>query len=283
MFNDLQITFIGSGTMSEVMIRGLLSQKVVRANQIVASDPLESRRTQMQNMYSVHITSDNIEAVQGASIVVLSVKPQVLGRVSSVLKSQIHPTALVLSIVAGASISFLRQGLNHAGIVRAMPNIPAQVGMAATVWIATPEVTDEQRLLVKAILQSLGEEIAVQSENYINMATGLSGAGPGFVFLFLEAMIDAGVQMGFSRAEAQKLTLQTIAGSVELMRQSSEHPAVLRSKVTSPGGATAAGIYELERRGMRTAICDAVYAAFQRTQELGELIACHNLQQLSGN
>ncbi|MCW5318641.1 pyrroline-5-carboxylate reductase [Nostoc sp. KVJ3] len=252
-------------------IRGLLSQKVVKANQIIASDPLESPRIKMQDMYNVHTTSNNVEAVQGASIVVLGVKPQVLGMVSSVLKSQIHPTALVLSIVAGASVSFLQKALNHARIVRAIPNLPAQVGMGTTVWMAIPEVTDEERIKVKAILQSLGEEIAVQSENYINMATGLSGAGPGFVFLFIEAMIDAGVKIGFSRVEAQKLTLQTIAGSVELMHQSSEHPAVLRNKVTSPGGATSAGIYELEKRGMRTAICDAVYAAFQRTQELAEL------------
>jgi len=268
---DIQIAFIGSGAMGEAMIAGLLAKKVVIANQIIASDLLESRRLYMQQKYGVRTTSNNIEAIEGTAIAILSVKPQVLGTLMPTLRDKIAPNTLVMSIVAGATISSLRQGLNHAAIVRAMPNTPAQVGMGMTVWSASPEVTEAQHLYSKAILQALGEEMAVSHEYIIDKATALSGAGPGFVFLLIEAAIDAGVQMGFTRDQAQTLTLQTIAGSIELMRQTNEHPALLRNRVTSPGGATAAGLYELEKGGIRTAISDAIFAAFRHTQKLSSL------------
>lgn len=271
MRTDIQIAFIGSGTMGEAMISGLLAKKVVTADQIIASDPLESRRLYMQQTYAVRTTSNNTEAIQGTAIAVLSVKPQVLGALMPTLRGKIASDTLVMSIVAGASIPSLSQGLNHAPIVRAMPNTPAQVGMGMTVWSASPEVTEAQHSYSKTILQALGEEMAVPHEYDIDRATAMSGAGPGFVFLFIEAAIDAGVQMGFTRAQAQNLTLQTIVGSVELMRQTNEHPTLLRNRVTSPGGATAVGLYELEKGAIRTAICDAVFAAFGHTQKLGSL------------
>lgn len=269
MQSDIQIAFIGSGTMGEAMISGLLANKVVTADRIIASDPIESRRLYMQQTYAVRTTSDNTEAFQGTAIAVLSVKPQVLTALMPTLRGKIASNTLVMSIVAGASIASLSQGLNHAAIVRAMPNTPAQVGMGMTVWSASPEVTEVQHSYTKTILQALGEEMAVSHEQDIDRATAVSGAGPGFVFLLIEAAIDAGVQMGFTRAQAQTLTLQTIAGSVELMRQTNEHPTLLRNRVTSPGGATAVGLYQLEKAGMRTAICDAVFATFERTQKLG--------------
>lgn len=271
MRSDMQIAFIGSGAMAEAMISGLLAQKVVTADQIIASDPLESRRLYMQQTYAVRTTNNNIEAIQETAIAVLSVKPQVLRSLMPTLRGKIAPDTLVMSIVAGASIPSLSQGLNHAPIVRAMPNTPAQVGMGMTVWSASPEVTEAQHSYSKTILQALGEEMAVLHEYEIDRATAVSGAGPAFVFLLIEAAIDAGVQMGFTRDQAQTLTLQTIAGSVELMRQTKEHPTELRNRVTSPGGATAAGLYELEKGGIRTTICDAVFATFEQTQKLGNL------------
>lgn len=271
MRSDIQIAFIGSGTMGEAMISGLLRKNVVTADQIIASDPLESRRLYMQQTYAVRTTSNNTEAIQGTAIAVLSVKPQILGALMPTLRGKIAPDTLVMSIVAGATIPSLSQGLNHASIVRAMPNTPAQIGMGMTVWSPSPEVTEAQHSHSKIILQALGEEMAVTHEYDIDRATAVSGAGPGFVFLFIEAAIDAGVQMGFTHAQAQTLTLQTIAGSVDLMCQINEHPTLLRNRVTSPGGATSVGLYELEKGGIRTAICDAVFAAFEHTQKLGSL------------
>ena len=171
--------------------------------------------------------------------------------------------------MAGVTLDMLESGLAHKRIVRTMPNTPAQVNMGMTVWIASAEVSDEQRAQAQAMLQALGEEIEVQKEIFLDMHTGLGGSGPGFAFLIIEAMIDAGVQMGFSRGDAQKIVLQTLDGSIELVKQSGEHPAELRNRVTSPGGTTAAGIYELEKGGLRTILTDAVLAAYQRSIELG--------------
>ena len=140
-----------------------------------------------------------------------------------------------------------------------------------TVWLATPSVSTTQSEQTRAILGALGEEIRVDKEDFIDMQTGLGGSGPGFVFLIIEAMIDAGVQMGFARADAQKIVLQTIAGSVALVRETGKHPAELRNLVTSAGGTTAAGLYQLEKAGVRTALADAILAAYHRSQELGRL------------
>ncbi|MBC1214595.1 pyrroline-5-carboxylate reductase [Trichormus variabilis ARAD] len=272
MLGDLKIAFIGGGTMGEMIISRLLSTKTVEKSElIIVSEPYSTRCLYLEKEYGVHTTNCNIEAVQGASIVILAVKPQVLPEVMAVLKDQIPPDALVISIVGGASVSSLCQGLNHGAVVRTMPNIAVQVGHGTTVWSASSNVTEIQRSHTQIILQALGKEFVTQNEHYLDMATALSSAGTGFVFLYIEAMIDAGVQMGLTRIQAQELTLHTIAGSVELMLQTNEHPAVLRNKVTSPGGVTAAGIYELEKGGMRTSISNAFSTALSRTQQLGNI------------
>ncbi len=264
-----KIAFIGSGAMGEAMIKGLLSKQVAAPDRIVASDPLAARRTQIQAQFGIAAAAENLSAVQAADVVVLSVKPQILPQVLAELCGQIAADALVLSIVAGAPIATLASGLGHSRIVRTMPNTPAQVGKGMTVWVATPEVSEAQRRQTAQILGALGEQIEVHDESYLDMATGLSGSGPGFVFLLIEALIDAGVQVGFSRADAQVMALQTIEGSVALVRETGLHPAELRNRVTSPAGTTAAGLYELEQSGVRAAIIRAVVAAYRRSQELG--------------
>ena len=270
MLGNLKIAFIGGGTMGEMIISRLLSTKTVEKSElIIVSDPLSARCLYLEKEYGVRTTTCNIEAVQGASIVILAVKPQVLAEVMAMLKDKISPDALVISIVSGASISSLCQGLNHTTVVCTMPNIAVQVGHGTTVWSASSSMTEIQRSHTQIILQALGKEFATQNEHYLDMATALSSAGTGFIFLYIEAMIDAGVQMGLTRTQAEELTLHTIAGSVELMFQTHEHPAVLRNKVTSPGGVTAAGLYELEKGGMRTIISNAVLTALTRTQQLG--------------
>ena len=265
------IAFIGSGAMGEAMIKGLLSRQLIAADHIIGSDPVAARRTLLTNTYGVQTTDDNVRAVQEADIVVMSIKPQMLGAVGATLHGTLSPNALVLSIMAGVSLKTLQSALNHERIVRSMPNTPAQVNMGVTAWIATTAVDAAQREQTALLLGALGEQIQVEKEDFIDMQTGLGGSGPGFVFLIIEAMIDAGVQMGFSRGDAQKIVLQTIAGSAALMKETGKHPAELRNLVTSAGGTTAAGIYELEKGGIRTTLTNAILAAYRRSQELGRL------------
>jgi pyrroline-5-carboxylate reductase len=197
------------------------------------------------------------------------VKPQVLPTVLRELQGKLRADQLVLSIVAGAPLAVLRDGLDHAVVVRAMPNTPAQISMGVTAWCAMPSVDREQRDRAKAILGALGEEIEVEEESMVDMATALSGTGPTYVFLLMEALVDAGVHLGFSRRVAEELVLRTVEGSAAFARQSGRHLAELRNMVTSPGGTSAAAIYELEKGTMRTVLSRAVYAAYQRTRELG--------------
>ncbi|MCE7989359.1 MAG: pyrroline-5-carboxylate reductase [Caldilinea sp. CFX5] len=269
--HESRIAFIGSGAMGEAMIKGLLSRQLIAADHIIGSDPVAARRTLLANTYQVQTTDDNVSAVQAADIVVMSIKPQMLATVGATLHGTLSPNALVLSIMAGVSLKTLQSALNHERIVRSMPNTPAQVNMGVTAWIATPAVDAAQREQTALLLGALGEQIQVDKEDFIDMQTGLGGSGPGFVFLIIEAMIDAGVQMGFSRSDAQKIVLQTIAGSVALMKETGKHPAELRNLVTSAGGTTAAGIYELEKGGIRTTLTNAILAAYRRSQELGRL------------
>ena len=269
MFSSKRIGFVGSGAMGEAIIKGLLARGIVAPSNLIASDPVPSRREQISTDYGVDTTDDNMVAVRDADIVVLCVKPQVAGAVMDQLQGKIPEDSLVLSIMAGVPISALRTGLQHERIVRSIPNTPAQIGMGATVWTATTQVTETQREAVSEILSALGEHIAVGEERYLDMATGLSGSGPGFMFLLIESFIDAGVHIGFSRPDAEKLVLQTIEGSVALMRDSGAHPAELRNRVTSPAGTTAAGLYELEAGEIRAVILRAVQAAYERSVQLG--------------
>jgi len=271
MLTNSKIAFIGSGAMGEAIIKGLLAQKLVTPNQIIGSDPVPGRREQMQTAYGIQVTADNLEAVRGADIVLLCIKPQVLETVGAGLRGQFAPDALVISIMAGVALGTLQKSLGHERIVRAMPNTPAQINLGMTVWIATQAVSEAQRKQTELILGALGEQISATKEDFIDMQTGLGGSGPGFVFLIVEAMIDAGVQMGFSRPDAQKIVLQTMAGSVALVKETGMHPAQLKNLVTSAGGTTAAGLYSLEKAGLRAILADAILAAYHRSQELGKL------------
>ena len=264
-----KVTFIGGGAMGEAIIGSLLGKGLLKPAQICVSEPVPARREQLHGTYGVTTETDNAHAVNGASIVVLAVKPQVLEAVLTDLKSNLPPSALVLSIMAGVKIGTLRDGLGHEKIVRSMPNTPAQVGQGMTVWTDTAAVSETDRARSQTILEAMGEAIYAAEEHYLDMATGLSGSGPGFVYLLLEALIDAGVHIGFSREQAQQMVLQTVAGSVELMREGGLHPADLRNRVTSPAGTTAAGTLVLERAGVRAALIEAVDAAYRRSRELG--------------
>ena len=264
-----KITFIGPGVMAEAMIAGLLHKKLAQPEEITVSGPREERGDQLHEKYGIKTTIDNTSAASHADVVVLSVKPQRLSEVMKGLKG-IRAEALVLSIIAGANIKKISTGLKHKAIVRSMPNTPGQIGEGITLWASSKEVTEEQQETARAILGALGDEVFVEDESYLDMATALSGSGPAYVFLFTEALIDAGVHMGFPRRIAEQLVLQTIKGSVSFYHQAERHPATLRNQVTSPGGTSAEALYYLEKAGFRTAISRAIWAAYQRSLELGK-------------
>ncbi|MCO6450674.1 MAG: pyrroline-5-carboxylate reductase [Caldilineales bacterium] len=270
MLKNSTISFIGAGNMGEAMIKGILVKGLVQPEQVIASEPREERRDFLHETYGIRVTDNNRAVANEADILVLSIKPQVLPKVMDEIRIDVEPSALVLSIIAGARISMMMAGLHHGAIVRSMPNTPGQFGVGMTVWTSTPHVTDEQRLQAQQILQALGREIWMEDESYLDMATALSGTGPAYVFLFIEALVDAGVHMGFSRHVAEELVLQTIEGSLTVARDMNRHPATLRNMVTSPGGTSAAAIYELEKGGFRTILSKAVFAAYRRSVELGE-------------
>src|SRR5687767_560222 len=264
-----KIVFIGPGVMAEAIIAGLLRQQLAQPENITASGPRTERGEQLQKKYGIKAITDNIAAVSNADVVVLSVKPQRLSEVMKELKG-IRPDALVLSIIAGANIRKISTGLKHKSVIRSMPNTPGQIGEGITVWTSSKEVTSEQQETARAILGALGDEVFVEDESYLDMATALSGSGPAYVFLFTEALIDAGVHMGFPRRIAEQLVLQTIKGSIAYYHYAERHPATLRNQVTSPGGTSAEALYYLDKAGFRTAISRAVWAAYQRSLELGK-------------
>ena len=272
MLNDLTIAFLGGGVMGEAIANSLMRGLKVPASQITIAEPLAERRAVLAERYGVTMTASNAEAARDADILLLSVKPQMMAAALGDIRSVLPPTALVISIAAGVPIRTIAEMLNvHQPIVRVMPNTPAQIGQGISVWTSTPEVSDEQREQARLILSGMGQEIYVESENYLDMATALSGTGPAYVFLFMEALIDAGVHLGFSRSVSERLVEQTMKGSVEYAIQSKRHVAELRNQVTSPAGTTAAALYRLEKGGLRTIISRAVWAAYERTLALGKI------------
>ncbi|HMN12644.1 MAG TPA: pyrroline-5-carboxylate reductase [Bellilinea sp.] len=263
------IAIIGPGVMAEAIIKGLIKQKMTLPKNITAGGPRTERGEELKLRHHVQFETKNAAAVKNADIVLLTVKPQRLTTVMKDLKGNLPAGCLVISIVAGKTLETLSAGLGHDQIVRVMPNTPAQIGQGISVWIASEAVTNEQRTIACSILQALGDEINVEDENFLDMATALSGSGPSYVFLFMEALIDAGVHMGFPRRISEQLVVQTIRGSVEYYSTKSNHPATLRNEVTSPGGTSAEALYYLEKAGFRTALSRAIWAAYERSQQLG--------------
>lgn len=265
---DARVGIVGTGVMAESMLAGLLRQGLATPSQVTCSHPREERRQALHDTHGVHVTADNAEAARGADVVLLAVKPQVLPEVMPELQPALTPTQLVVSVVAGASTHALGEGLAHPALVRAMPNTPAQIGQGVTVWYATDSVTEEGKARVRGLLSALGREFEVHHERQVAMATAVSGTGPSYIFLFIEALVDAAVHLGFPRHLARELVLDTMQGSAAFALQSGLHIAELRDMVTSPGGTTAAAMYELERGKLRTVVSDAVWAAFERTLQL---------------
>jgi pyrroline-5-carboxylate reductase len=266
----MRVAIVGAGVMAEAMIAGLLADKAVAPARLVASHPRRDRRELLAARHGIAVVTRNADAVPGADIVALAVKPQMLRSVMREVGPALEKGQVVLSIVAGATLRTLTTGLDHAAVVRAMPNTPSQIRRGITVWTASSACTGRQRELARSVLRAIGSEEEVGDETFVAMATALSGTGPTYLFAVMEALIDAGVHMGFPRELAHDLVVETLIGSAEYAAQSELHPAQLRNAVTSPGGTSAAAIYELEKGRLRTVLSDAVWAAYRRTEELGE-------------
>jgi pyrroline-5-carboxylate reductase len=266
----MKIAFIGGGVMAEAIMRGILSKNLASPESISVGEPVAERRRELVESHGVFATEDNKEALSRGEIVVLAVKPQNLRDAFSSLKGSIASRATVVSIVAGAKLKTLTSGLGHDAVVRVMPNTPGQIGQGISAWTASEAVDASGRERAKSIVGTLGEQVYVEDEKYIEMATALSGSGPAYVFLFLESLIEAGVYLGMPREMARSLALKTVLGSAMLMQETGESPGILREKVSSPGGTTVEALLALESGAFRATVINAVTAAYEKSLTLGD-------------
>ncbi|RLC94313.1 MAG: pyrroline-5-carboxylate reductase [Chloroflexi bacterium] len=264
----MRVAFIGGGNMGEAIIRAVVEAGVARPGDIAVSDIMEKRRSYLAERDGVLAATDNKQATWEAEVVVLAVKPDSLAEVMQGLNGCLEAGQLVLSIVAGVPIERICSGLGHKAVVRAMPNMPAQVGEGVAVWTASEQVNDEQRQRAQSILSAMGKEMFVSDERYIDMATAVSGSGPAYVFLVIESLIDGAVHIGLPRDLARDAVLQTVIGSARMVERTAKHPAELRNLVTSPGGTTAEGLLQLEEGGLRALLTEAIIAAYEKARML---------------
>ena len=255
--------------MAEAIVRGVIERGVASAPDILVSEPIAPRREALASSYGINTTDDNLSALDGPEAVVLAVKPQIMPHVLDQLQGRVGAQQTVVSIAAGVKLDTLRSGLGHDVLVRAMPNTPAQIGKGITMWTTADGAGPDAREAGARILQALGEEIYVEDEKYLDMATALSGGGPAYTFLFIESLIDAGVHVGLSRDVSERLVLETILGSAQLYKESGAHPATLKNMVTSPGGTTAEALMVLESGGIRGMFISAVVEAYHKAQRVG--------------
>ena len=266
----MKLAFIGGGTMAEAILKGVLDAGVVGPHDVSVGEPVVGRGEFLVKTYGVNHHQDNTQAAAGADLVILAIKPQDLGHVLNQLSPGMAAGQAALSIVAGAKMSTLSKGLAHDAVIRVMPNTPAQIGCGMSLWTCSQEVAGEHRDITKSILGTIGVELYVDDEKYMDMATALSASGPAYVFLFIEALIDAGVYVGMPRDMARTLALQTVYGSTRLVLETGRHPAELKDMVVSPGGTTAEGLRALEKGGLSGIIVEAVDAAYQKSIKLGQ-------------
>ena len=265
----MKLSFIGGGTMAEAIIGGILSKGVAAPEDISVGEFVEERCHLLEKRYGIFATNNNTEAAERGDIVIFSVKPQNLPEVLYQLDGSLRQEQAALSIVAGVRMFTIIDGLGHRSVIRVMPNTPAQIGEGMSLWTCSPEVDGGKHEMTQAILRTMGEEIYVSDENYLDIATALSASGPAYVFLFIEALIDSGVHLGLPRDMSRTLALQTVLGSTKLVKETGKHPAELKDMVTSPGGTTVEALLTLEEGGFRANVINAVIAAYEKSLELG--------------
>jgi pyrroline-5-carboxylate reductase len=269
MLSDCTIGFIGAGNMSEALIAGLRHADRVSASRLLASDVDDSRLSYLHQAYTIGTTRSNRLVAKGADILVLAVEPQILDGVLAEIAGAVKPDALVVSVAAGYPIARIARGLPGVErIVRSMPNTASQVREGVTALAYEERLCEADIAASRALFESIGQVVRVD-ERWLDAVTGLSGSGPAYVYVMIEALADGGVKMGLPRETAQLLAAQTVSGAARLALSAREHPAALKDRVASAGGTSIAGLYELERGGLRAALISAVEAAAQRSYELG--------------
>jgi len=265
----LRLLCLGGGKMGEALIEGLLDSKEYSSGQIQVGEPDSRRRDYLTKRYGIQALANNIEAVQAADICILAIKPQQAGPVLDEIAPYLMKSTLLISIMAGISTDFIQSRVAKGGkIVRAMPNAAAVIRKSTTGLYIRPEVNKKEKQLAVDIFKALGMTVEVEKEDHLNIITGLSGSGPAYVFLFLEALTDAGVYLGLSREVAAQLSLSTVLGSGAMAEELQKPYALLKEIITSPGGTTMAGLRVLEEEAFRAALLDAVEAATLRAREL---------------
>ncbi len=274
MLTNKKIGFIGGGNMAEAMIKGLISASFIEAKNLMASDVSTERLEKLKGDYKIKVTQDNRELVQKNNIIILSIKPQVMKEVLNPIHDVVDGDKLIISVMAGPTIEAIEHLLNpeadkKVGVVRTMPNTPSFVQEGVTALAAGDHVSKNDLRVAHRIFEAIGRTVDVQ-ESHLDAVTGLSGSGPAYIFMIIEALSDAGVKMGLSRDVSNILTIQTVLGAAKLARESGQHPGELKDMVCSPGGTTISGLHSLEEGGLRTTLMNAVEAATRRSRVLGK-------------
>ena len=265
---SIKLGVIGGGIMGEALLSRLLAQGIYAPETVIVSDPLVQRRNYLQQKYAVKVTAENKQAASTAEVLLLAIKPQILDSIAADFSDQVSDNTLVLSILAGVTLGRIESIFPQQPVVRVMPNTPATVGAAMSAIAAGSKAKPEHISQAKTIFAAVGEVVEVR-ESLMDAVTGVSGSGPAYVAIMIEALADGGVAVGLPRTLANQLALQTVFGTAQLLQQSTLHPAQLKDQVTSPGGTTIAGVAQLERSAFRAAVIGAVQASYQRAQELG--------------
>lgn len=267
---ETRIAFVGSGVMAEVMIRGLLTQELASPERIWAAGPRPERAAQLSREHGVRGTTDNLEAVAGSDLIVLSVKPGTLGKVLRQIRDAVRPEQVVMSIVAGARTGAIGEALGRPAIVRCVPSLPCRIGRGLTVWTATPEVSEEARETVRTLLRTMGREVYLAGEAQVDRATAAYGTVPALLAQFVKALEDTAVYVGEPRGLAREMILEAVLGTAGMMLDAGLSPTELTDQITSPGGITSRALHELNQGRFPAVLNRAVTAAYARTLEIGD-------------
>ena len=273
MLTNKKISIIGTGNMGQALVSGLVGSGSSKPKNIICTDVREAKLQSVEKQYGVHTTTNNLEAVTRAQIIIYAVKPQIMASVLNETAAKLDMSKLIISIAAGVPMEAIESFLNKKlRLIRVMPNIAAAVKEAATAVAAGKHASEEDIKLAMAIFESIGRCVFIPENYLMDAITGLSGSGPAYIFLIVEALADAGVKVGLSRQEALFLSAQTVLGAAKMLIETQEHPGQLRDRVTSPGGTAIAGLATLEEGGLRTTLIHAVEVATNRSRELGEMM-----------
>ena len=276
MLKNKTIAIIGTGNMGEALVSGLIGSKSSRPKNIICTDIRSDKLREIKANYKVRTTTSNLKAVAEADIVIYSVKPQIMATTLVETAAKLDMSKLVISIAAGVPLAAMEACISKdLRLIRVMPNICAAVKESATAIAAGGQATKDDVRLAMEIFNSIGKSIFLKENYLMDAITGLSGSGPAYIFLIVDALADAGVKMGLSRQEALFLSSQTILGAAKLLIETQEHPGQLKDRVTSPGGTAISGLATLEDGGLRTTLINAVEAATNRSKELGDLMIKH--------